>query len=342
MSSASQANANYKNAEKKTDYWALFAKFAPLIFLIILVIGFGIANDRFLSTRNMLNILTEVSIYGLLAVGMTFVILTAGIDLSVGSLLALCGMSAAWVATGGGGGGFGAAEAGYGWGLALATALGVGLFAGCIQGYAIAHFKIPAFVVTLGGMSIYRGLTLLIGDGGPISGFDGVYRSFGRGDILGIPVPAIFFVLIASAAALTLKFTNFGRHVYAVGGNEEAANLAGINVEKTLMGVYIMIGVLAGLAGFILTARLNSAEATAGMSYELRVIASVVIGGTSLFGGIGTIAGTIIGALTIGVLINGLVMLNIQSYWQLIIVGFIIVVAVGFDSFVKARSGGKG
>lgn len=326
-------------AGHKTDYYALFAKAAPIIFLILLVIGFGLANERFLSSRNLMNVLTEVSIYGLLAVGMTFVILTAGIDLSVGSLLALCGMCAGYAAKGGAG--FDASgAAGYPWFIALGVSLLVGALAGGAHGLAITKLKVPAFVVTLGGMSAYRGLTLLIGDGGPISGFDKAFRTFGRGDILGIPIPALLFILVSIAAILTLRYTNFGRHVYAVGGNEEAAHLAGVDVHKTLIRVYVMIGALAGLAGFILAARLNSAEATAGTSYELRVIASVVIGGTSLFGGIGTIFGTIIGALTIGVLINGLVMLNIQSYWQLIIVGIIIIFAVGFDAFVKSRSGG--
>jgi inositol transport system permease protein len=323
---------------KKTDYYALFAKAAPIIFLVLLIIGFGLANERFLSSRNLMNVLTEVSIYGLLAVGMTFVILTAGIDLSVGSLLALCGICAAYVVKGGSG--FDASDAaGFPWYVALGVSLLVGALAGGVHGFAITKFKVPAFVVTLGGMSAYRGLTLLIGDGGPISGFDKSFRAFGRGDFLGLPIPVLLFMIVSILAMLALRYTNFGRHVYAVGGNEEAAHLAGVDVNRTLVRVYVMIGILAGLAGFILAARLNSAEATAGTSYELRVIASVVIGGTSLFGGIGTIFGTIIGALTIGVLINGLVMLNIQSYWQLIIVGIIIVFAVGFDAFVKSRSG---
>ena len=325
---------------RKTDYYSLFSKAAPFIFLLMLVAGFGIGNERFLSGQNLMNILTEVSIYGLLALGMTFVILTAGIDLSVGSLLALCGMCAAWLATGGGVDSFSMdVGAGQPWWIALGAALLVGFIGGGIQGLAITKFRVPAFVVTLGGMSVYRGLTLLIGDGGPISGFERSYRAFGRGDVLGIPIPALLFIVIAIICIITLRYTRFGRHVYAVGGNEEAARLTGINVQRTLMSVYILIGVLAGLAGFILTARLNSAEATAGLSYELRVIASVVIGGTSLFGGIGTIYGTLVGALTIGVLINGLVMMNVQSYWQLIIIGIIIIVAVGFDSYVKSRGG---
>lgn len=325
-------------ADRRKHVYAALIKAAPLIFLVLLVIGFGSANPRFFLTQNLLNILTEVSIYGLLAVGMTFVILTSGIDLSVGSLLAFCGMCAAWVASGGAGDGFSTtAAAGHHWSLALLTALGIGLLAGAIQGLAITKWKIPAFIVTLGGMSAFRGLTLLVGEGGPISGFDAGYRAFGSASLLGIPVPALFFVAVALLGMATLRFSRFGRNIYAVGGNIEAARLTGINVQRTLLYVYMIIGVLAGLAGFILSARLNSAEATAGNSYELRVIASVVIGGTSLFGGVGRIWGTIIGALTIGVLINGLVMLNVQSYWQMIIVGLIIVLAVAFDTYVKSK-----
>lgn len=324
--------------DRRKSIFSLLIKAAPLIFLVLLVIGFGSANPRFFFTQNLLNILTEVSIYGLLAVGMTFVILTSGIDLSVGSLLAFCGMCAAWVATGGSVDDFStSAPGGHHWSMALTAAICIGLLAGAMQGLAITKLRIPAFIVTLGGMSAFRGLTLLVGAGGPISGFDAGYRAFGSGSVIGVPIPALFFVATAAIGMATLRYTRFGRNIYAVGGNIEAARLTGINVQRTLLGVYMIIGLLAGLAGFILSARLNSAEATAGNSYELRVIASVVIGGTSLFGGVGTIWGTIVGALTIGVLINGLVMLNVQSYWQMIIVGLIIVLAVAFDTFVKSR-----
>lgn len=324
---------------KRTDYVALFAKFAPLVFLVLLIVGFGLANERFVSPRNISNILTEVSIFGLLSIGMTFVILTAGIDLSVGSTLAAAGIIAAFLATGGSYEGFGSGDGSGGvwWGLAFVAALVVGAAAGAIQGLSTTWLGVPPFVVTLGGMSVFRGITLLVGGGGPISGFDPGFRWWGRGDILGVPVPIVLFLSFALIAWIVLRYTRYGRNIFAVGANPDAARLSGINVNFVIASVYTITGFFAGLAGFVLAARLNSAEAIAGISYELRVIASVVIGGTSLFGGIGSIGGTLAGALLIGVLINGLVMLNVQSFWQQIIIGIIIVLAVAFDTYAKNR-----
>lgn len=314
---------------------------APLIFLIILVIIFTSYNERFLSTRNVLNIMTEVSIFGMLAIGMTFVILTAGIDLSVGSMLACAGIISAFIVTGGQTESFslGAAETESVWWLwAFLAALCVGTAAGALQGVTTTLFKVPPFVVTLGGMSLFRGITLLVGDGGPISGFDQDYRWWGRGDIFGVPVPVVLFVSGTLIAWYVLNYTRYGRSVYAVGANAEAARLSGINVKFVIASVYTITGFFAGIAGFVLSARLNSAEAVAGVGFELRVIASVVIGGTSLFGGVGSVFGTAAGALLIGVLLNGLVMLNVKPFWQQIVIGIIIVVAVAFDTYVKSRS----
>ena len=195
----------------------------------------------------------------------------------------------------------------------------------------------PPFVVTLGGMSVFRGATLLISGGGPISGFDENFRFWGQGRIFGVPTPVLIFLGFAVLAHLVLRYTRFGRQVYAVGGNPEAARLSGLKVPRILLSVYLIMGFFAGLGGFVLAARLNSAEAVAGIGYELTVIASVVIGGTSLFGGVGTIFGTVIGAVLIGVLLNGLVLLNVSSYIQQIIIGLIIVLAVAFDTFAKSR-----
>lgn len=324
---------------RQFDALGTFAKFAPLIFLIVLIIGFGLANERFLSLRNISNILTEVSIFGLLSIGMTFVILTAGIDLSVGATLAMASIVAAYIATGGTYEGFASAEAATSiwWGIPFLAALLVGLLAGFVQGATTAWINVPPFVVTLGGMSVFRGITLLVGGGGPISGFDPGFRWWGRGDIFGIPVPLVLFATFGVLAWIILQYTRYGRNIFAVGANPEAARLSGINVKFIIASVYTITGMFAGLAGFVLAARLNSAEAIAGISYELRVIASVVIGGTSLFGGVGSIAGTAIGALLIGVLINGLVMLNVQTFWQQIVIGIIIVLAVAFDTYAKSR-----
>jgi ribose/xylose/arabinose/galactoside ABC-type transport system permease subunit len=321
------------------DAFSLLARFAPLIFLLLLMLVFSILEPRFLSSVNLFNVMRQVSITGLLAIGMTFVILTAGIDLSVGSLLAFAGLVAAAVAKGGMQDRFtvGDETIGYGWQLAALAAIAVGLLGGLLQGVAITRLKVPAFVVTLGGMSVFRGAALLFAAGGPISGFQPDFTWWGQGRIFSVPVPVIIFLVAAAIAHVVLSYTRYGRQVYAVGGNPEAARLAGVNVNWVIGSVYIIMGFFAGLGAFVLAARLNSAEAVAGTGYELTVIASVVIGGTSLFGGVGTIFGTVIGTLLIGVLLNGLVLMNVNSYIQQIIIGVIIVLAVAFDTFAKSR-----
>jgi ribose/xylose/arabinose/galactoside ABC-type transport system permease subunit len=323
------------------DLLSWLARFAPLIFLIVLMAVFAAVEPRFLSPINLFNVMRQVSIIGLLAVGMTFVILTAGIDLSVGSLLAFAGLVAAVVAKGGLADRFtvgaGEAAAGYGWGLAALAAMAVGTAGGFLQGYAITRLKVPPFVVTLGGMSAFRGAALLFAGGGPVSGFTPSFTWWGQGKIGPVPVPVIIFLAFALIAHIVLRYSRYGRQVYAVGGNPEAARLAGLNVRWVICSVYVIIGFCAGLGAFVLSARLNSAEAVAGLQYELTVIASVVIGGTSLFGGVGTIFGTVIGTILIGVLLNGLVLLNVSSYIQQIIIGVIIVLAVAFDTFAKSR-----
>jgi len=323
------------------DLLAVLGRFAPVLFLLVLMLAFALLEPRFMNPLNLFNVMRQVSITGLIAIGMTFVILTAGIDLSVGSMLALCGLVAAAVAKGGLAERFtvGAAQeaAGGGWFLAMLAALAVGLVCGFLQGGAITRLKVPPFVVTLGGLSAFRGAALLFAGGGPISGFEPAYRWWGQGELGPVPVPAIIFLLFAVLAHVVLRYTRYGRHVYAVGGNPEAARLSGLNVRRITLSVYVIIGFFAGLAGFVLSARLNSAEAVAGIGYELTVIASVVIGGTSLFGGVGSVFGTVIGSILIGVLINGLVLMNVSSYIQQIIIGVIIVLAVAFDQFAKSR-----
>src|SRR6201984_3273140 len=329
-------------APAKSDLIGLLARFAPLIFLVVLMNGFAIAEPRFLTPLNLFNVLRQVSIYGLLAVGMTFVILTAGIDLSIGSLVAFAGLVAAAVSKGGLSNRFtvgaGQEAASYGWYLAPLGAIGVGLVGGFLQGLAITRLKVPPFVVTLGGMAAFRGAALLFAAGGPISGFEPNFIGLGQGRILGqVPVPVVIFLAFAVLAHIVLRYTRYGRQIYAVGGNPEAARLSGLNVRAVITSVYVIMGFFAGLGAFVLAARLNSAEAVAGTGYELTVIASVVIGGTSLFGGIGTIFGTVIGTILIGVLLNGLVLMGVSPYIQQIIIGVIIVLAVAFDTFAKSR-----
>jgi ribose/xylose/arabinose/galactoside ABC-type transport system permease subunit len=211
------------------------------------------------------------------------------------------------------------------------------LAAGLLQGVAITTLNVPPFVVTLGGLSAFRGAALLYPGGGPISAFEADYRFWGQGKLGPVPVPVIIFLAAALLCHIVLRHTRYGRHVYAIGGNAEAARLSGLNVRGLTLSVYVIVGLFAGLAGFVLSSRLNSSEAVAGQGYELTVIASVVIGGTSLFGGLGGVLGTVVGAVLIGVLINGLVLMNVSPYIQQIIIGVIIVLAVAFDRFVKGR-----
>src|ERR1700689_214111 len=316
---------------RRFDAVGWLRRYGTSVFLAALIVFFAVENSRFLSLRNVSNILTEVSIYGIIAVGMTFVILTAGGDLAVGSLLAFAGMSGALVMKALG------ADSSLGWLVALATAIAVGSLVGYLQGKAVTFFSVPPFIVTLGGMTIWRGATLILNDGSPISGFDASYRWWGTGSIAGIPVPIVLFGLIAAVGLVTERYTRYGRYVYAVGGNPEAARLNGLDVPAIVTSVYLIVGALSGLTGFLLSARLGAAEAVGGIGYGLRVVASVVIGGTSLAGGRGGVGGTVVGALLIGVLTNGLVIMHVSSYWQQVVIGLIIVAAVAFDTYAKSK-----
>jgi len=296
-------------------------------------------EPKFLNPFNLFNVLRQVSIAGLIAIGMTFVILTAGIDLSVGSLLAMAGMAGAFVAKGGLADRFAvgaSVDAGNPAFLALLAALAVGMAGGALQGAAITRLRVPPFVVTLGGLTAFRGATLLLSGGGPISGFAPDYTWWGQGRIYQVPVPAVIFLVAAVIAHLVLRYTRFGLHVYATGGNPHAANLNGVPTARITLLVYMIVGFFCGLAAFLLSARLSSAEAVAGSGLELTVIAAVVIGGTSLFGGIGNIGGTVVGTLLIGVLQNGLVLLNVSSFIQQIVIGLVLVAAVAFDQFATS------
>ena len=333
------AEATLKENDKAFDAFSFLARFAPLIFLLLLMTIFAIMEPRFLSSINLFNVMRQVSITGLLAIGMTFVILTAGIDLSVGSLLAFAGLVAAAVAKGGMQDRFtvGDAAIGYGWPLAALSAILVGLACGYLQGLAITKLKVPAFVVTLGGMSVFRGAALLFAAGGPISGFQPEFTWWGQGRILTVPVPVIIFLLSAcwptSFCITRAMAEGFMRWAEIPKPRALRASMStGSSAASTSSWASLPVS-----EPFVLAARLNSAEAVAGTGYELTVIASVVIGGTSLFGGSGSIFGTVIGALLIGVLLNGLVLMNVSSYIQQIIIGVIIVLAVAFDTFAKSR-----
>lgn len=266
---------------------------------------------------------------------MTLVILTGGIDLSVGSVLALSGAIAAGLAHQG----FELASADTYvditfWGCCLAALL-VGAVLGGFNGLMVTKFKVPPFVATLGVMTIARGLTMLYTGGFPITSLGGGFKFIGTGWLLGVPMPVWIAVVIIAAFSFYMKKTRTGRYIYAIGGNERAALLSGIRVNRVVMLVYTLDGILSAVAGILVTARLDSAQPNAGMGYELDAIAAVVIGGASLSGGRGSILGTVVGALIIGVLNNGLVLLDVSPFWQQVIKGFVILLAVILDRFSK-------
>ena len=290
------------------------------VILLCLVLSF--ANENFMSVGNWTNVLRQTSINGVLAIGMTFVILTKGIDLSVGSLLAVAGMVTGSLVTGD--------NPASPW-LAVAAGLLTGTVLGCVNGAIVARLSVAPFVVTLGMLSVARGLTFIYNDGMPIANLSPQFRFLGQGMVGGLPVPVLVLALTFAVFWFLLNYTTFGRYVYAVGGNEKSAKTSGIRTRLVVFSVYAISGFLSALAGLILTARTTSALPQAGVAYELDAIAAVVIGGTSLNGGVGTLTGTLIGALIIGVINNGLDLLGVSSYYQQVIKGAIIVAAVLLD-----------
>lgn len=307
---------------KRLTFNDVVDRFLPLLGLTILVIVITVMNQSFLSPDNLMNLLRQVSINALIAFGMTFVILTGGIDLSVGSILALSSAMTALLITSG-------------IDPVFAMLLGclVGLLSGAMNGFLIAFGGMAPFIATLATMTIYRGATLVVTDGRPITGLGDsmIFQLFGRGYFFGIPVPAVTMLIIFVILYIILNKTVFGRRTYAIGGNEVAAQLSGIKVKWTKIMIYALSGLMSAIAGIILASRLNSAQPTAGASYELDAIAAVVLGGTSLMGGKGRIVGTLIGVLIIGVLNNGLNLIGVSSFYQQIIKGLVIVVAVLID-----------
>ena len=296
-----------------------------LIALIFLIVVVSFLNPNFFTVDNILNILRQTSVNAIIAVGMTLVILTAGIDLSVGSVLALCGAFAASMI------GMEVPVM-----VAVPTALVAGAALGAISGVIIAKGKVQAFIATLVTMTLLRGVTMVYTDGRPIStGFTDTadaFAWFGTGYAMGIPVPVWIMTVVFAAVWYLLNHTRFGRYVYALGGNESATRLSGIDVDKVKIGVYAICGLLAAVAGIIVASRLSSAQPTAGMGYELDAIAAVVLGGTSLAGGRGRIMGTLIGALIIGFLNNALNLLDVSSYYQMIAKAVVILLAVLVDN----------
>ena len=290
--------------------------------LVIMVLFLAFASESFLSVVNLMNILRQVSINGIMAMGMTFVILTAGIDLSIGSTLAIAGVVAGRLVIG---------DHPLPPILAMLAGILTGSLFGTVNGALIARLRVPPFVATLGMMSMARGATLLYSGGRPTPELSADFLWIGQGFLLGIPVPVMVFAAVFLFSWIVLRFTVYGRWVYAVGGNPRSAKTSGINVDAVVFSVYVVMGALAGLAGPILASRVTTALPQAGLGYELDAIAAVVIGGTSLTGGVGSVANTLIGTLIIGVMNNGLDLMGVSSYYQQIVKGAIIVVAVLID-----------
>lgn len=308
--------------QQLTAKTSIVEKIIPFIGLILLIVVISIMNSAFLDLSNLLNLLRQVSINGLIAFGMTFVILTGGIDLSVGSILALSSAFTAILITSG---------------LDPIVALIVGVLGGFLlgvfNGVLVTFGSMAPFIATLATMTIFRGLTLVVTDGNPITnlGDSYMFQLFGKGYFFGIPVPAVTMIIVFIILAIILQKTTFGRHTYAIGGNEVASKISGIKVNRVKILIYGISGLMSALAGAILTSRLNSAQPTAGTSYELDAIAAVVLGGTSLTGGKGRIVGTFIGVLIIGVLNNGLNLLGVSSFYQQVVKGIVILIAVLID-----------
>ncbi len=304
----------------------LLMKLAPLFSLVLLCIFFSIGSPYFLSVDNLMTIALQTSVIGIIAIGVTYVIITGGIDLSLGSVMAFAGVCAGLAANAG---------------MPLVVCIIIGISAstacGALSGALVTKASIPPFIATLGLMMSVRGLNMVFTDGRAIYFLDyPVFSMLAQGKLFDIiPYPVIYLAIVAFIAAYILRRTVFGRYIYAVGSNEEATRLSGINVNRVKLMVYTFCGLLTGLAGMILAARLNSGQPSAGVSYELEAIAAVVIGGTSLAGGIGTIGGTVIGAFIMSVLKNGLNLMGVSQFWQMVATGAVVVAAVYLDNLRK-------
>ena len=317
-------SSQVKQQPKNIDLKEFLIKYKSLVGLLVLIIIVTILSPSFLSTKNIFNILRQTSVNGIIAAGMTFVILTGGIDLSVGSILAISGAVCASLLA-----------SGQNIIIAVLAALIIGAMVGFLNGFIITKGKLQPFIATLATMTILRGLTLVYTDGKPITLGSGdlaiKFGQIGGGKIFGIPTPALIMILVFAICTFVLKNTQMGRYTYALGSNEEATKLSGLNTDKIKIAVYTISGILASVAGIIITSRLFSAQPTAGDGYELDAIAAVVLGGTSLTGGKGKITVTIKCAIIIGVLINALNILDVSSYYQMMVKGAVILVAVLLD-----------
>ncbi|WP_284756318.1 ABC transporter permease [Arthrobacter sp. efr-133-R2A-120] len=327
MNSTATAPAALQPSNWKELAGNFLVRHIMVVVMLLIVAFFAYRSARFATPDNLTNILIAAAPFALIALGQTLVILTGGIDLSVGSVMAASAMAAAWTAK----------NAGDNLLLPLMAAVVAGLLAGSINGFIVSQFGVPPFITTLGMLTLASGFAYVIGDGAPINGLPATFGSFANTQILGLTLPVILMIVAILSLAFIMKRTNYGLRVYAIGGNRLAAEIAGVRSRRILFSVYAISGLLAGLSGLMLASRVITGAPNLGQGYELDAIAAVVIGGASLMGGRGTVWGTAIGLLLIQTINNGLDLLLVPAYWQSVIKGVIIVAAVGVDVWAARR-----
>ncbi|MHB1457975.1 MAG: ABC transporter permease [Armatimonadota bacterium] len=299
-----------------------------LVPLIVICLVFSHINPTFYSGSNIINILRNISCTGLIAIPMTYVFIAAGLDLSVGAVAGLAGVISGL-----------AMMAGLPIPIAVACGLALGITVGLLNGIVAVYLKIPSFIVTLGMLYIARGMIYVLTSGENVYPLPVAFTEFGKASIAGIPYSVFILVIVALIADFVLRKTTYGRKIYAVGGNEEVASLAGINVKRIRLSTYILVALTSAGAGILLSARLGTAASAAGETWEMQSISAVIIGGTSMFGGVGTIYGVMLGAITMGVLSTGMTLVDVSTYWQNVVLGAIMVTAVGIDQLRRSRLG---
>ncbi|MBA2596355.1 MAG: ABC transporter permease [Chloroflexota bacterium] len=328
FSAEAQVGSDVALSGRRSRLTQFLLRYGIVLALVALGAVFAWRSPVFLTSENLLQVLLQASVNIIVALGMTFVIITAGIDLSVGSTAALSGMVAATTMSTG----LPIVGIAVSWPVAVLVGLLTGVLVGFASGVIVTSLRITPFIVTLGMLSVVRGLTLIYSGGRPVFGFPEGFTNL-AGTIGPVPTPAIIAGILAIISAFVLRFTRLGEYTYAIGGNEEAARLSGVPVDRYKIAIYTLCGAFAAVAGIVLTARLRVAEPNAASGYELDAIAATVMGGTSLFGGEGTVVGTVIGALIIATLRNGLNLLNVQAYYQQLAIGLVIILAVALDRF---------
>ena len=311
---------------QKKDIGKILRQFGLVFVALFIIVFMSIKSDVFLTSQNIINILRQISINGILAVGMTFVILTGGIDLSVGSVVAITGVIVGSLL-----------QSGTNWFLASLAALVISAICGVFNGWLISYVGFQPFIATLSTMTIGSGFAQVYSNGKPYTISDPSFKVIGQGYFLGIPVPIILLVIFCIIGLVILTMTTFGRYVFAIGGNMNAAKLSGVRTQRVQLMVYVMSSICAWMVGLILAARISSGQPTAGESYEMDAIAATAIGGTSMSGGIGSLSGTIIGFVILGLLQNSMNLMNINSFWQQIVKGLLIIIAVFLDMRTKGK-----